>query len=255
MLRLSQLLPSQAIGPCTRWAASVIGCRAILAPSKAQPPAAAPGVSDLAEQPVLRSLSVFARLVAQPGSSKRWPPSARTSRVPRSPDPSRGGDAGARRRRPRAFPGRYRVSSKLMSVCRPRRSRDPARRRSCRGSGRAPAGPLVAEGREAVVVVPVEDRERQPDQRDPAVALQVLAVAAADQEVGRLGRQQRTHVPQVLARPDLAAGAERRGLEQLLHLLRPQLAAVGGEHVQRLGTQLHQEADDAHAEVRDRRRR
>src|SRR5664280_200501 len=65
--RLSQELPSQASGPWIKWATSVIGCNTILAPSKAHPPAAAPGVSDF-EQPFLRSRSPFALFVSQAGS-------------------------------------------------------------------------------------------------------------------------------------------------------------------------------------------
>src|SRR5271167_1359998 len=67
--RLSQELPSQAIGPCTRWATSVKGCSAILAPSKAQPPAAPPGCSCLV-QPFLRSASDLFVFLPQPGSLK-----------------------------------------------------------------------------------------------------------------------------------------------------------------------------------------
>src|SRR5450830_533357 len=66
--RLSHELPSQAMGPCTRWATSAIGCSAILAPSKAQPPAAAPGDSCLV-QPFLRSFSLLPWFLSQPGSS------------------------------------------------------------------------------------------------------------------------------------------------------------------------------------------
>src|ERR1035437_7605679 len=69
LCRLSQELPSQAIGPCTRWATSTIGCSAILAPSNAQPPAAPPGFNCF-EQPFLRSLSVLAWLWSHAGSSK-----------------------------------------------------------------------------------------------------------------------------------------------------------------------------------------
>src|SRR5271166_513795 len=67
--RLSQEFPSQAIGPWTRWATSVNGCSAILAPSKAQPPAAPPGSSCLV-QPFLRSASDLFWFFAQPGSLK-----------------------------------------------------------------------------------------------------------------------------------------------------------------------------------------
>src|SRR6266496_4321959 len=66
--RLSQELPSHAIGPCTRCATSTIGCSAIFAPSNAQPPAAAPGESCLV-QPFLRSFSLLAWFLSQPGSS------------------------------------------------------------------------------------------------------------------------------------------------------------------------------------------
>src|ERR1035437_5267717 len=68
LCRLSHELPSQAIGPCTRCTTSAIGCSAILAPSNAQPPAAAPGNSCLV-QPFLRSLSLLPWLMSQPGSS------------------------------------------------------------------------------------------------------------------------------------------------------------------------------------------
>ena len=67
--RLSQELPSQASGPWTRWATSVTGCRTIFAPSKAQPPAAAPGVSGL-EQPLLRVVASLAWFFSQAGSLK-----------------------------------------------------------------------------------------------------------------------------------------------------------------------------------------
>src|SRR5450756_1395638 len=67
--RLSQEFPSQAIGPCTRCATSVRGCSAILAPSKAQPPAAPPGWSCLV-QPFLRSASDLFAFLPQPGSLK-----------------------------------------------------------------------------------------------------------------------------------------------------------------------------------------
>src|SRR6516225_8240875 len=65
--RLSQELPSQAIGPWTRCATSVNGWRAILAPSNAQPPAAPPGSSCLV-QPFFRSASDLFLFLAQPGS-------------------------------------------------------------------------------------------------------------------------------------------------------------------------------------------
>src|SRR5262245_50393049 len=67
--RLSQELPSQAIGPCTRWATSVSGCSAILAPSKAHPPAAPPGCNCLV-QPFFRSASDLLAFLLQPGSLK-----------------------------------------------------------------------------------------------------------------------------------------------------------------------------------------
>ena len=67
--RLSQELPSQASGAWTRWAQSVIGWSTILAPSKAQPPAAAPGVKGL-EQPFLRAFSSFDLFLSQAGSLK-----------------------------------------------------------------------------------------------------------------------------------------------------------------------------------------
>ena len=44
-MTVSQLLPSQARRAVDGWAASTIGCRTIFAPSKAHPPAAAPGVN------------------------------------------------------------------------------------------------------------------------------------------------------------------------------------------------------------------
>src|SRR5574344_134745 len=45
--RLSQELPAQPMGPCTTWATSAMGNRVICAPSKAQPPAVAPGLPTL----------------------------------------------------------------------------------------------------------------------------------------------------------------------------------------------------------------
>jgi hypothetical protein len=49
------------------------------------------------------------------------------------------------------------------------------------------------------MVMAIEDREADADQRRAGVALQILAVGVADQEVDRLGEQQRAHVPQILA--------------------------------------------------------
>src|SRR5450830_102491 len=68
LCRLSHELPSQAIGPCTKCATSAMGCSAILAPSNAQPPAAAPGFS-CAVQPFLRALASLPWFLSQPGSS------------------------------------------------------------------------------------------------------------------------------------------------------------------------------------------
>src|SRR5271166_1979412 len=65
--RLSHEFPSQAIGPCTRWATSVKGCSAILAPSKAQPPAAPPGCNCFV-QPFFFSASLLLAFLAQDGS-------------------------------------------------------------------------------------------------------------------------------------------------------------------------------------------
>src|SRR5271169_1713743 len=67
--RLSQEFPSQAIGPWTRWATSVRGCRAIFAPSNAHPPAAPPGCNCFV-QPFLRSASDLFAFLPQPGSLK-----------------------------------------------------------------------------------------------------------------------------------------------------------------------------------------
>src|SRR5271165_6289729 len=89
LFRLSHELPSQAIGPCTRCATSTIGCSAILAPSKAQPPAAAPGASCLL-QPFLRSFSDLPWFLSHPGSSKTsctFTANARAIFAPRCPAP------------------------------------------------------------------------------------------------------------------------------------------------------------------------
>ena len=50
-----------------RCATSVTGCSTIFAPSNAQPPAAAPGVSGF-EQPFLRALASLAWFFSQAGS-------------------------------------------------------------------------------------------------------------------------------------------------------------------------------------------
>ena len=54
---------------------------------------------------------------------------------------------------------------------------------------------LIAPQREAVVMVAIEDRERQAQQRRAGVALEILAVGIADDHVDRLGEQQRAQVP------------------------------------------------------------
>jgi hypothetical protein len=95
---------------------------------------------------------------------------------------------------------------------------------------------VVAPHREAVVVVAVKDREHHADQRGLGVALQELAIGVADQEVHRLGEQQRAHVPQVTLGIRLAALAEGRGIEQRLHLDLPLFVAIGG---QRRGSARH----------------
>src|SRR5208282_2722883 len=63
---------------------------------------------------------------------------------------------------------------------------------------------LIAPEREAVMMVPVEDREGEADQRRCGIALKILAVGVTDQEVDRLGEQQRAHMPEVLAGPHFA---------------------------------------------------
>jgi hypothetical protein len=93
-----------------------------------------------------------------------------------------------------------------------------------------------------MVVVAIEDREHEADERRAEVALEVLAVRVADEEVDRLGGDERPEVPEVLARPRLALGAERRRGEQRPHLLFPVLAAVGGEAMARLAAGLEDEA-------------
>ena len=81
------------------------------------------------------------------------------------------------------------------------------------------------------------------------VALDELAVGVADHEVGLVGEDQRTHVPEVLADVDLGLLAVGRRLEQLHHLLAPALVAVVAQDVGRLGAQLQQELGQAHDEV------
>ena len=99
------------------------------------------------------------------------------------------------------------------------------------------------------MVVAIEDREADADQRRARVALEIFAVGVADKEIDRLREQQRTHVPQILAGIDVAILAERRAVEQRLHLFRPGLAAVGRENVGRLGAEFQQEAREAEAEI------
>ncbi len=48
----------------------------------------------------------------------------------------------------------------------------------------------------------------------------------------------------------MAVLAEWRTVEQRLHLLLPSLAAVGGEHMGRLGAEFQQEARQAEAKIR-----
>src|SRR5579883_2072877 len=226
--RLSQELPSQAIGPCTRWATSVNGCSAILAPSKAQPPAAPPGCSCFV-QPFLRSASVLFAFLPQPGSLKtswivavseliclssqpRWCQDQREHQ----PKPCR------LHRRPRLLPGR-RWSSFSSST-------DDVEAVVGLGGNvgvlvdlvedlvedlhQHVHAALIAPNRIAVMVVAIEDREADPDQRRPGIALEIFAVRVADQEIHRLGEEQRTHVPEVLARIGMAVRAERRAREQ-----------------------------------------
>ncbi len=56
-----------------------------------------------------------------------------------------------------------------------------------------------------MMVVTVEDGEADTDQRRLGIALQKLSVRVANQKVDRLGEEQRTHMPQILARIDMAA--------------------------------------------------
>ena len=100
-----------------------------------------------------------------------------------------------------------------------------------------------------MLVVPVEDRKADPDQRHTGVTLQVLAVGVADQEIGLFCEQQRTHVPQVLARIGLASRTEGRAVEQFLHLARPGLAAIGRKNHHRLTAQLHHELGETIGKV------
>ena len=96
------------------------------------------------------------------------------------------------------------------------------------------------------MMVTVEDREAETDQRRLGVALQKLAVGVADQKVDRLGEEQRTHMPEILARIDMAVfpKGERPAA---LDFFFPGLAAIGGKDVRRLGSQFKQEARQAKA--------
>ena len=91
------------------------------------------------------------------------------------------------------------------------------------------------------MMVPVENREGQADQRRSGIALEIFAVGVADQEIHRLGEQQRAHMPEILAGPHFAVAPEWRRREQRPHLLFPLLGAVGRQAMDRLATGLHQE--------------
>src|SRR5271165_5374422 len=242
--RLSQELPSQAIGPCTRWATSVIGCSAILAPSKAQPPAAPPGCSCLV-QPFLRSFSPLPWFLPQPGSSKTSLILADSDVIEPSCNASGAGGRAFGRRRPAS-------ANDVEAVVGLRRHvgvavDDVEDLVEDRHQHVQPA--LIAPNRIAVVVVAVEDREADADQRRTGVALEELAVGVADQEVHRIGEQQRAHVPQILAGVDVAIRAERRRCEQRTRLLLPRAPAIGRQDVRGLGTQLQQEAGEAQGQI------
>src|ERR1019366_7576994 len=68
---------------------------------------------------------------------------------------------------------------------------------------------LIAPHRITMVVVPIENREADPDQRRSGIAIKIFAVCVADQKVDWLREQQRAHVPQILAGIGMAALAER----------------------------------------------
>src|SRR5208283_597072 len=97
--------------------------------------------------------------------------------------------------------------------------------------------------------MPVEDREADADQRGTGVALQELAVSVSDQEIHRLGEQQRTQVPEVLAGISLAALAEWRAGQELGAFRLPGLAAVRGKDGDGLRAKLHEERSHAQAEI------
>jgi hypothetical protein len=83
-------------------------------------------------------------------------------------------------------------------------------------------------------MVTVEDREAEADQRYferfalvAGVALDVLAIGVADQEVRLVREAQAAHVPQVIADIHLAIDAKRAGGEQLLDRLAQRLLRCG----------------------------
>src|SRR6188768_680023 len=197
--RLSQPLPSHASGPCTRCTTSVIGCSAILAPSKAHPPAAAPGVSGL-EQPFLRSFAPLAWFFSHPGSLNTSAILACSASLMASPIEGSGrclhlGDSDRHR------PGVANCSREREASA---SARDVVGVVGDRGNDRVDVDlvedlveqgdqyaqtALVAPGRKAMVMVAIEDRESQANQRRAHIALEVFPVAIADQQIDLLRRE------------------------------------------------------------------
>ena len=99
------------------------------------------------------------------------------------------------------------------------------------------------------MVVAVMDGEADMDHGRLGVALQVLAVAVADEEIHRFGEQQAAHVPQILARPGLAALAKGRSIQHSLHFGLPVLVAVGAHDMHRLSPQFQQKPGHPQAEI------
>src|SRR5208282_222323 len=211
--RLSQEFPSQASGAWIKWATSVIGCKTILAPSKAQPPAAAPGVSDF-EHPFLRSASPLATFLSQPGSlNMSW---IFSFSIGRSLGRSHSWGSSLASFDPAEL---YGCHGRIRPGRRATSAREIERIVGLRGSvglliefveylveqrGQHAQATLIAPEREAVMMVPVEDREGEADQWCSGIALKILSVGVTDQEIDRLGKQQRAHVPEILAGPHLA---------------------------------------------------
>src|SRR6516165_9648342 len=101
-----------------------------------------------------------------------------------------------------------------------------------------------------VMVMTIEDREADTDQRSAGIALQILAVGVADQEVHRLREEQRTHVPKVAQRIDVAILAEGVRVQHGLNLFGPFWRTIGRQNMGWFATALHEEFRKTDTEIR-----